>query len=349
MSWERTRWQGYLLVAAVAIGTSVLLDLAGMPSPVLFGALAGGMAHALTSPTRIDLPAPLFRVAQGLIGVITGSMVSAAALASMAASWPTIALVTLGTVAVSLAAGQVLALRRDVNRVTGAFALLVGAASGMVATARELGADDRVVTVVQYLRVLVVLVTIPLVTTVVFDAGDAHAALPVTDPRLGRSLAFVGVSLVLGLLLARVLRFPTAVVLAPIVVAAVIAAEGWLGPVAVPEPVQWFAYALIGAQVGLRFTRASLVAIARLLPAVLGIIVVMVVVTALMGGLLALLTPVDGITAYLATTPGGIFAVLAIAADTGADATYVVAVQTARLLVILAIAPLLARWYGRRP
>ncbi|QVT80159.1 hypothetical protein ENKNEFLB_02550 [Nocardioides aquaticus] len=38
---------------------------------------------------------------------------------------------------------------------------------------------------------------------------------------------------------------------------------------------------------------------------------------------------------------------LAIAADSGADATYVMAVQLLRLLVILAILPLLARWLRR--
>lgn len=76
---------------------------------------------------------------------------------------------------------------------------------------------------------------------------------------------------------------------------------------------------------------------------VLLIIVAMVAATALMGALLAWLTPVDGLTAYLATTPGGLFAVLAIAADSGSDVTYVMAVQLFRLLVILAFTPLLAR------
>jgi uncharacterized membrane protein AbrB (regulator of aidB expression) len=66
-----------------------------------------------------------------------------------------------------------------------------------------------------------------------------------------------------------------------------------------------------------------------------------------MGSLLALLTPVDGLTAYLATTPGGLFAVLATAADSGSDTTYVMAVQLVRLLVILAFTPLLARMLTR--
>ena len=80
----------------------------------------------------------------------------------------------------------------------------------------------------------------------------------------------------------------------------------------------------------------------------LALIVAMVAATAAVGVLLAWSTPVDGLTAYLATTPGGLFAVLSTAADAGSDVTYVLAVQLCRLLVILALTPLLARWLSSR-
>ena len=161
---ERTRWQGVLLVVAVTVLASLLLALLRVPSAPLFGSLFGGMAHALTSTTRIDLPGPAFRVAQATIGVIMGASVSLAALGRMGDDAVAITLVTLGTILISLLAGRVLALRRDVSPVTGAFSMIAGGASGVVAVAHDLGADDRVVTVVQYLRVLLVLVTMPLVT-----------------------------------------------------------------------------------------------------------------------------------------------------------------------------------------
>ena len=46
---------------------------------------------------------------------------------------------------------------------------------------------------------------------------------------------------------------------------------------------------------------------------------------------------------YLATTPGGLYAVLATATDSGADTTFVLAVQVLRLFVMLLSAPLVAR------
>lgn len=345
----RSRRAALALVVGATVLSSLLLGLAGLPSPVLFGGLIGGLAHALTSQEGLELPPTSFRLAQALIGVTIGCLVSGEALRAMAADLPTIALITLGTVVVSVAAGRVLALRRDVSPVTGAFALIAGGASGVVAVARDLGADDRVVTVVQYLRVLLVLVTLPIVTTTLFHPARGIGRLT-TDADLPASLLVTVLAVVGGLGLARVVRFPTATLLGPLAVSAVLAAGGWLGgPLSVPTPLQWLAYGLIGAQVGLRFTRASLAAIARMLPLVLAIIATMIAATAAMGAVLAAVTPVDGLTAYLATTPGGLFAVLATAADSGADVTYVLAVQVFRLLVVLALTPALARLLAARP
>lgn len=344
----RPRWRAATLVVGVTIVVSALLEWVGLPSAVLFGSVVGGMAHALTSPGRLEVPEPVFRVGQATVGVIVGASISLEALRAMGRDTPTILLVTLATIGVSLVAGRVLALRRDVTRVTGAFALIAGGASGVVAVARQLGADDRVVAVVQYLRVLVVLACLPVVTALAFDTESRGGPLETTTTPLGPSLAYVAVCVLLGMLLARALRFSTSILLAPMLLAAVVSAEAWLGPVDVPVPVAWAAFALIGVQVGLRFTRASLASITRMLPAVLAIIVTMVAATGAVGALLAWLTPVDGLTAYLATTPGGIFAVVATAADAGADVTYVMALQLVRLLVILAIVPLLARWLRPR-
>ena len=124
-------------------------------------------------------------------------------------------------------------------------------------------------------------------------------------------------------------------------VAVAVSASGVLGTVAVPTALEQLGYALIGVRVGLRFTRASLRSIARLLPLACGLIVAVIVACGLLGLLLTRFTGVDPLTAYLATTPGGLFAVLATAADSGSDVTYVLAVQVIRVVVMLVMAPLL--------
>ncbi len=345
----RTPLAAAVLVAGSTVLFSLVFVLLRIPSAVLFGSLLGGMTHALTSPTPLRVPPAAFRFGQAIIGVTIGALVSLSSLVAMGSTLLPIVAVTIGTVVLSLVAGRVLALREDVSAVTGAFALIAGGASGVVAVARDLGADDRVVTVVQYLRVLVVLIMMPVVTAVVFHPDHGLGRFEQGGgASVGQELAFVVVALGLGLALAHVLPFSTATLLAPLAVAVALGASGWFGHPSVPTALQWVGYALIGAQVGLRFTRASLASITRMLPLVLAIIVTMVALTAGMGALLAWLTPVDGLTAYLATTPGGLFAVLATAADSGSDVTYVMAVQLFRLVFILLLIPYLARYLRRR-
>ena len=76
----------------------------------------------------------------------------------------------------SIVAGALLGLHRDVSPLTGALALVAGGASGLVAIARELGGDDRVVAVVQYLRVALITASMPVVVTLVYHAEKTASA-----------------------------------------------------------------------------------------------------------------------------------------------------------------------------
>ena len=73
------------------------------------------------------------------------------------------------------------------------------------------------------------------------------------------------------------------------------------------------------------------------------LIVGAVVACAGLGVVLSRVTGATLLEGYLATTPGGLYAVLATATGSGADATFVLAVQVLRLFVMLFTAPLLAR------
>ena len=340
------RWLGVVVVTVLA---SLLFAVLHLPSPVLFGSLVAGMLHALTSPVVLEMPPLAFRLGQALVGAVIGALVQLPTLARLASDWPSVLLVTVGTLAISVAAGRVLAVRRDVSTATGAFALIAGGASGIVALARELGADDRVVTIVQYLRVLMVLLAMPLVTTLVFHPPSGRGSLGGGPTRWLPDLVFVAVAGGVGLLAQRLVRAPATALLGPMLVAVAVSASGVLGTVAVPTVLEQVGYALIGVRVGLRFTRASLRSIARLQPLAAALIVAVIVACALLGLLLSRVTGVDRLTAYLATTPGGLFAVLATAADSGSDVTYVLAVQVIRVFAMLLFAPLLGRWFRRRP
>jgi uncharacterized membrane protein AbrB (regulator of aidB expression) len=62
-----------------------------------------------------------------------------------------------------------------------------------------------------------------------------------------------------------------------------------------------------------------------------------------LAALLALSSSVSLLDAYLATTPGGLYAVLAAAFGAGANTTFILAVQSLRLLVMVLLAPVAVR------
>jgi membrane AbrB-like protein len=116
---------------------------------------------------------------------------------------------------------------------------------------------------------------------------------------------------------------------------------------AVPPVVRELAFALIGLQVGLRFTLSTVELLGRLIVPVLGAVFALLAGCAGLAVLLAITTDVGFRDAYLATTPGGVYAVLAVAVGAGANTTFILAVQILRLLVAVLVAPLAVRRIAR--
>ncbi|MCZ2818852.1 AbrB family transcriptional regulator [Modestobacter sp. VKM Ac-2977] len=347
----RERWRRVLDWAAVLLvgtGATLALDVLAVPSAALFGGLVAGLGRALLGSTPLALPRPAGTGAQAVIGVSIGALIQADTLRTVADHWLPVLLITVATLAVSLVAGQLMRLQPGISPVTGAFAMIAGGASGITAMARDLGADAQVVAVLQYLRVLLIVIAMPIVATTVYGAsGGGAAALADDGPGWPAGLLFTVVCVVVGVLLGRVSRLPVGALLGPLTVAAVLDVTGLSQGATVPPLVEAAGFLAIGLQVGLGFTRASLRLVRRTLPLAIVLIVGAVVACAGLGVLLSRTAGVSALDGYLATTPGGLYAVLATATGSGADATFVLAVQVLRLFVMLFSAPLLARWLGR--
>jgi membrane AbrB-like protein len=93
----------------------------------------------------------------------------------------------------------------------------------------------------------------------------------------------------------------------------------------------------------LRFTADTVRALGRLLLPVLGCILGMLAASFVLAVVLDLTTSVSLLDAYLATTPGGLYAVLAVAFGSGANTTFILAVQALRLFVMVLLAPVVVR------
>jgi len=342
------------LAAATALA-AVALDRLGLPSATLFAALVVGLLVALRLPGRFEIAEPPFAVAQAVTGVTLGCYLRSDSLSALAEAWLPVTVVSAATLLLCLLAGHAMARVSDVDEPTAALGMVAGGASGIVTMARELGADDRVVAFMQYARVLLIVLATPLLVALFFPG--AHAAAPAlsdSEPFLGRPLdwgATAAVALA-GAGLGRLARLPAGLLLGPLLLAAGLTLALPDGSFAVPPLLREAAFALIGLQVGLRFTVATLRQLGRLLAPVLLSVVALVVACFGLAVVLHATSHASLLDAYLATTPGGLYVVLAAAVGTGADTTFVVAVQSLRLLVMVLLAPyavrLLLHARGRR-
>jgi membrane AbrB-like protein len=332
------RWPA-LLAATVAGGW--VLDAAGLPSAYLFAALLAGLAAALTLPGRFAFPPVAFGASQAVAGVVLGAYLKTSSLRAAADAWLPVTLVSAGTLAICLAAGWLLGRRARLDAPTAVLGMIAGGASGIVAMARELGGDDRLVAFMQYLRVLIVVLLTPLIAGLAFgrESSAAVPSVPLLGDASGWLLTLAAAPA--GALLGRAIRLPAGTLLGPLGVAAAIALSAHR--FVVPDLLQEAAFIGIGLQVGLRFTTDTVREVGRLLgPVVLAIAGLMVACFGLALALAAT-TDVHLLDAYLATTPGGLYAVLAAAFGAGADTTFILAVQTLRLLVMILLAPLVVR------
>ncbi|MDV7101837.1 AbrB family transcriptional regulator [Gordonia amicalis] len=351
------RWT---LLAVLTAAATLILDIFDVDAAALFAGLvvAGLLAIAGRAPRRRtstdDPDAPIvprwaFVSSQGVLGVYIGTVVDPETVSGLGSSWFPVLVIGIATLAISIVCGGLLGLHRDVDPLTGSLALVAGGASGLVALTREFGGDERMVAVIQYLRVALVTVTIPLVASLVFGAGEGTVEiLPASWADQAWGLLLLGVCLGVGIPVGRLLHLPAAGLLGPLAFSAAAELTGIAGDAAVSPILLTVAYALIGWQAGLGFTMERLREIGRVLPYALVLILAIGVGCALLGVALSAWTGESMFDCYLATTPGGIYAVLAAATGAGGNVAFVVAAQILRVLLMLFVAPFAARAASRR-
>lgn len=335
------------VACAVTAAGGFAADRLGVPSSYLFAAILVGIVFALLVPGGLELPKAFFPAGQAVAGVVVGTYLHTSTLSGLGARWIPVILVSAATLAITIGAGVLLARIAPVDPATASLGMVAGGASGIVAMADDLGADDRLVAFMQYLRLGVVVLLTPLIVGLAFpghatagggSAGGGGALLG--TPR-GWAMT-IGVAAAGGLIGSRV-KIPAPAFLGPTLLAAVLTLAGAFDGVTVPPLLRETSFAAIGLYIGLRFERDTIRSIGRLVIPVLASMVALIAGCFALAWVLSETAGVSLLDAYLATTPGGLYAVLPIAFGSGADATFVLAVQGLRVLVMVLAAPLVVR------
>jgi membrane AbrB-like protein len=334
------------LLAAATLAFIVPLELVHLPAALLLGAMAAGILVASFEGTPV-VPQRAFIVAQGLIGCLVARSIGPGILLMMVQHWPVFLTGVVAVLVFSTTLGGLLARWKVLPGTTAVWGSAPGAATVMVLMSEAYGGDARLVAFMQFLRVMLVALVASVVARLWVTPGGAtpHATIwfPALDTlSLLESLA-LGVG---GAFIGAKSRIPAGALLLPLA-AGIALSIGHVVAITLPPWLMAGCYALIGWTIGLRFTRAIVLYAARALPRVLAAILTLIALCGALAWALHLALGTDMLTAYLATSPGGADSIAIIAASTHVDMSFVMAMQTARFLLVLLIGPGLSRMVAR--
>ncbi len=337
----------WAVLAAASVAAGFFAQWAHVPAAWLIAPLIVAIVAALCG-IGLRLPRWSLAAPQGVIAVTIAQAFTLPVIGEVLHEWLPILIVVAATVISAGTAAWLLAKYSPLSAATAAWGSSPGASVTMIALSADYGADPRIVAFMQYLRITLVVLTASFVSHLVL----AHGALPPAPAAPGTSafvllpflatFAFAVVAAFAG----RFSKLPGAQFLLPLVGGSALHVTGLL-----PIDVTWWlldaAYLTVGWTIGLAYTRAILLFVAGVLPTLLLSTLVLLGMCALAGVLLVLLVHVDPLTAYLATTPGGLDSVSIIALGSGSNVALVLAIQMLRLFAVVASGPPLAKLIGR--
>ena len=332
------RW---VTLAALSLIFGAALAALRLPAAPLLGPIVAGVLLAANGGA-VRTPRPAFFFAQGIVGVMIAGFLPRSIFAEVGADWPIFLIGGLSTITAASLLGWLLARSRVLPGTTAIWGSSPGAATAMTLMSESYGADMRLVAFMQYTRVACCAV-VAAVAARLFGTPAVQATMASQAWSTQGVVAALAIAL-LGSLLGIRLRIPGGGLLLPMAISVVVALTG-LAPLALPTPVLVLGYAVLGWSFGKRFTPDVLRHAARAMPRVLGSILTLIAVCGGFGAVLVVVAGVDPLTAYLATSPGGVDSVSIIAASTKVDMPFVLAMQVARF--VLVVGPAQARLLSR--
>jgi membrane AbrB-like protein len=340
---RQSRTVQWLFLLALSVLLAVGLEFAQLPAALLVGpmlaAIFCGVNGATVRPNR-----RAFMAAQAVVGCLIARSIEPQIFSSFLAEWPLFIGIVLATLIASSLLGYLISRWKVLPGTTAVWGSTPGAASAMVLMADAFGADARLVAFMQYLRVIFVSIAAAVIARLWVDASAVAAPAVLWFPPIEWP-AFLATIVVaaLGAALGSAVRLPAGTFLGPMILGTGLHLSAGVD-LQLPPWLLALSYAVIGWSIGLNFTRTILRHAARALPQIIGSICALVAFCAALGFAMSRLLGIDPLTAYLATSPGGMDSVAIIAAASNrVDLSFVMALQTARFVFVLVGGPPLAR------
>jgi membrane AbrB-like protein len=342
---------GRPLLVLSAIGLTFLFHALHLPGAWLFGPLAVSAFFAVRGWYAVKLPNPLYIAGQAVIGTALGAGFSAKTLYAIPQHAGIFTFAVVFILLTSLLNGWLLSRFTRLDAVTAFLGTMPGGAGSMAAMSDSLGADTRLVTAIQYVRLLIILASLAIAASILKAHAIPAASVPAAvffqaTPFVAWKFAVLLALAATGWFAGMKTRIPAGSFLVPTLLYALL---GWQGIQlgGWPWPLLAIAYGIMGLQIGGRFHADTITMIRSVILPVIGTTLLLLIGSLVLAFLVARLMHVDLVSSYLAATPGGLDSVAAVATDLHVDTTIVVSMHLVRLLAVLLFGPWLVKWSTR--
>lgn len=330
-----------LLTLALGYLGAGLAQLIHLPVPALLGS---GILIAFLAFTRLPLSMPILmrNIGFTILGCSMGSNITQEMLAKID-QWP-LSLVGLGAtvVAMMIMSTWVLTHYFQQSKNTALLASTPGALSTVVALASEGKGDLSTVVVLQSLRLILVMLSFPLIIYALDLQGSLHLNTAQQIPLPWQTVpALLLTAFAIAQLLEKI-KLPAAYVLSGLILSGTGHIGGWLSG-NLPMAIVNLGFVTIGCVVGTRLKGMKLAELRSLSLAAVISVGLSSVIAALGAACVAVILHLPFGQVWIAYAPGGIEAMAALALALHYDPAYIAAHHLARIVAITLFMPFIAR------
>lgn len=350
-----------LLLIVLSMFGGYALSLTGTPIAWMIGSLLMAGLASTMGWLRLQEGAkgihPYWRqIGQAILGIELGKNIKVSIMDTFGHHFFIILFMLFSSIAIAILSGIVLWRFSKASMLTCLFGSTPGGISAMPSIAEEIGANTIVVSLIQTLRILLVTGFVPLFAGMISTPVENGTSVKSSNYFDFHSLLLTGffiIGAVCGAFIGKKIKLPAPWLVGSMLGTIVVQFAGTLISgdamnVFWPPKMVILAQVLIGASIGSRIQREMFKGLGNVIMVGLMSSMGLVILMAACSFFISEFTHIPLVTCLLAFAPGGVAEMAATAVALNADSTFVVAVQSLRLMTILILLPPLFRFITKR-
>ncbi|WP_371038927.1 AbrB family transcriptional regulator [Rhodosalinus sp. FB01] len=340
-----------LFTVALGLAGGLVASFLGLPLPFMLGSL-GLTAIVSLAGVKIGgqppkIPSRARNAMIPIIGIMIGAKVTPDILDQMAQWWPSLLSVIPFVIIVQLMNYNVLRRLGGYDQATAFFAANPGGVAESLLVGEANGGNPALMTIQHFARVTLCVILVPVILSIALGTSVGSAAGTTSEPTYRipglHEVLMLGIGGYLGVLVARRLKLPAALLLGPFVVSAALHATG-VTTAQVPDLLVNLALVVIGTNLGTKFYGQA----PKTLLGGFGLSFVALFNALVLATLIALtiaaLQEVSRTVVFVSFAPGGLVEMGLIAISLGSDPVFVAVHHLVRIMVAVIISPLIFQW-----